>query len=193
MRRILILSTLAVLLTLQASAGVDPDPDGVGVYFDIDAETVHLSVDPLVIFEAYVILTNPSANQLEAFEFYYEFVAPPGMEGFVFRLSYVFPDCPNCIVFIENEIIVGLPAPVSLNNPHVLMVQQFMLLAPLEGQFFLGPLSGGLGQLAYYSEGEMIIMHPSSGSPDLPVAMVNGEGVVPVEKTTLGSLKALFR
>ena len=193
MRILLVLSLLAIFFIPQASAVIDPDPDGIGVYFDVNAETVHLSVDPSVVFEAYVILTNPSANQIEAFEFLYELVVPPGMEGFVFTLNSYFPDCINCVFIFDDEIVVGLPIPVSLNNPHILMVQQFLLVAPLEGQFFLGLTSGEYGQLAYLSEGEMITMHPSSGNPDLPVAMINGEGVVPIERTTLGSLKALFR
>ena len=196
MRMLLVLLVIVALAPPNASSVVDPDPDGIGVYFDVNAENVHTWVGPTVVFDAYVILTNPSANELEAFEFLYDLVVPPGMEGLVFRLSYTFPDCPNCFEFFENEVVLGLPAPVSLENPHVLMHLQYILLAPVEAQFFLGPTSGEpgtSGQLAYWSEAGMITMHPSSGHSSLPVAMINSEGVVPVTETTFGSLKALYR
>lgn len=196
MRILLAISLSAVFFLPQAAAVVDPDPDGIGIYFDLNADIVHTWVDPSVVFNAHVILTNPSATELQAFEFFYALTAPPGMEGLVFRLSYWFPDCPNCLFVFENEVVLGLPVPVPLANPHVLMNLQYLLLAPLDAQFFLGPTSGEPGTsglLAYWSEAGVIPMNPSSGNPDLPVAMVNSEGVVPVEETTLGSLKALFR
>jgi len=74
------------------------------------------------------------------------------------------------------------------------MTHQYLLLMEVPVDFYLGP-APGLGNPVYSgASGEAIPLGISSGSPDLPVAQINGGcQVVPVEATTFGSLKSLYR
>ena len=205
MRTQMALLILFALSASQASAVTDPHPNGIGVYFDLNADTWQVWSGPNIPINTYVILTIPTGEEILGYEFAYRISVTPGMENMFFRLGMEFPDfvptdinLPNYEIF-GDEVAVGpfAPAHMSGSSAVVLLTWQFMFLSPaMEVEFFLGPTSGEgptQGQLAYYSEAGIVPMHPSSGNHLLPVAMVNGEGVVPTTETSFGSLKALFR
>lgn len=201
---------ILVLLSLAAMAGatVDPDPDQIGIYFDLEAETTCIDAMPNVPFDAYFIITNPT-SEVSAFAFSLCYDLPPGMEGMIFRLSQAWPSgcgidiTPVIIDECEGGIIRGCPAPLPPGpGGVVVMTEQYFLLADMTVEFRLGPTyaydnAGSIVETPpHYAgpDGEIISLGISSGSPDLPVAQVNGEcQVVPVENATFGRVKGLYR
>lgn len=204
MRTHMALLILLALTVPQASAVADPDPDGIGVYFDMSADILQIMMEPGVPFFAHVILTNPSAGDLLAYEFSYRIEVPLGLESMFVRLGLLFPDfVPGDITLpfydiFDDEIALGpFPSAHIPGSPAVLLLTwQFLLLVPMDASFYLGPTSGengSTGQMAYETETGFVTMNPSTGNPEFPVATINGDWVIPVTETTFGSLKALYR
>lgn len=197
------LKALFILLTIfvsSAQATVDPDPDGIGVYFDAEADIHEIVVPVSVPFFAYVILTNPSAPEIMGYEFSATRAIPAGMETMVFVLDEIWHGY-NEILPVEppeqgGNFMIGWGTPEPTSPATILVTWQIMLLAPLVMDFHIGPSTGDFGtngQLTYDTPTGPVSMHVSSGAPALPVATVNGSGIVPASSTSFGSLKALFR
>ena len=198
MRFLLALLIIIALAAPNAQAVVDPDPDGIGVYFDLNADITETVAMPSLPFDAYVILTNPTSAEIYGISFSFNINVPPESEAFLFRLSYdvVFGCIAPHLDFhpFYGDVWCGGTEPIPGSPAVVLLRWQFMLLAPVSAEFYLGqsnrpdPLPS-----AYQSEAGWVPMHVSSGDPALPVAMINGTGVVSTEATTFGRLKALYR
>jgi hypothetical protein len=192
MRTTLILG-LVLLTAGAACAQIDPDPDGIGLYFDEEATQACASVAPFTQFDAYLCLTRPSS--------------PNGASGFECRL--VEPanvlrvyDSSNSLgksVLSPPDYLVGLHAPLPAADVVVLLQLQFLnLQTTTRNEFFLAPIARpSLPGTACYADGAdprlLIPMHPSSGSWDLPVAVINGEcDVVANEDSAWGRVKRLY-
>ncbi|MEZ4386904.1 MAG: hypothetical protein R3D98_04895 [Candidatus Krumholzibacteriia bacterium] len=63
--RYLAIAALCLLAT-TAYAELDPVPDGIGIYADLDATEVSISAHPFELFPVYLLLTNPSQDGLMA-------------------------------------------------------------------------------------------------------------------------------
>lgn len=197
----IVIAVLAILtIAAAATATVDPDPDQIGVYFDLKAETTCMDVGISVPFFAYVIITNPTA-EVQGFSFAICHEAPPGMEGLVFRLASSWPtECPPPIdtsiidwCNLGHAQICYSPVP-PVPGGVVVMPFQYLLLGDVPVKFYLGPTAGGEAPGYLDPDGAFIPLGISSGSPDLPVAQVNGDcSVVPVEESTFGRVKAIYR
>jgi len=186
-----------------SNATVNPDSDEIGVYFDTNADTVCMSVAPSIPFSAYLIITNPSSAEVWGIEFSMctEFIG--GDESLLFRLSEVwsagFIDHPVEWDWCLDGRAIGFYEPVPQVGENVVLVQlQFMLLAEMGVEFYIGPhpvetIEDGLP--AYEGVGGVVLpLGISSGDPNLPVAAVNGEcNVVSVESKTFSGLKCLYR
>ncbi len=203
MRRLLILFILAAFSVPQASAVIDPDPNGIGVYFDLAADQNQTWAPANVPFFAFVILTNPTGDEIQGFEFAYHISVPPGMEALLLRLQMGWPpqvllDLTLPIYDTFSDEIVGVTStPIPASSAVILLTWQFLLLAPpMEAQFYLGPTCGEIssnGRLTFVSETGPVAMNLSTGGPDIPVAIINGDAVVPIASSSFGSLKALYR
>ena len=113
MKRLVVLLMVSIMAT-SAFAVVDPDPDMIGIYFDVNADENCYNNIANVPFFAYAILTNPTGD-VEAFEFVYENIVPAGMEGLTFQLATNLP--PDTIDIgsgtpLRGNIIAGLAAPL---------------------------------------------------------------------------------
>ena len=200
MRRLIALTILATLIAPAAHAAIDPDPDGIGVYFDLNADVYEIAMGPSVPFNAYIIVTNPTGTGIQGYEFSRIITVPPGMEGMFFTLVEIWHGY-NDIHPVEppglgNDFMISFGTPIPATPTVTLVTWQFMLLAPMIVDFYLGPSSGEFGTnglLVYESPTGPVPLHVSSGDPALRVATVNGTGVVPVTMTSFGSLKALYR
>jgi len=199
---LLVLLILAAASVPQASAVIDPDPDGIGVYFDLAADQNQTGAPASVPVFAYVILTNPTGDEIQGFEFAYHISVPPGMEALLFRLQMGWPpEVPLDLTLpiydtFSDEIVAVTSTPIPASSAVILLTWQFLLLAPMETNFFLGPTSGeppSNGRLTYVSETEPVAMNLSTGGPDVPVATINGDAAVPISSSTFGSLKTLYR
>lgn len=191
---------IGLLVAGSGYAAVDPDPDQIGVYFDLEAETVCREASANVPLYAYIIITNPTSDVLGSY-FTVCSEVPPGFEAMLFTLPRIWPEgCPPPIdTSIIDECQLGYmyscyepitPGPGGV----VVMTHQYMLLGDIPVDFYVGPLPGGDFPAYRGADDAIIPLGISSGSPDLPVAQINGDcRVVPVETATFGRLKGLYR
>ncbi len=199
--KIVFAALLMFLITGSAVAVVDPDPNSLGVYFDLNADVNYLDVAPNTVFSAYIMLTNPTWDNILAFEFGYELVVPAGMEGMIFRLATILPPTVNPNIFpgfLRGEYIYGISFPYPINEATVLVEWQILIVAPMTIEFFLGPSSipGLPGGLPVIMNADEVLMSVgvSSGDVNLSVAEINtGYQPVTVESATWGDVKSLFR
>jgi hypothetical protein len=203
------LLSLVILAALAAGAsaqlnhpynevGIHTVPDPVG------CETAQVAAAPFTTFTAYVVLTNPYNDDLGrpvttvgGFEFSLQ--VPPS----VFVLSAQYP--PGCVGFPPPppDFITGCDTPVSAGAA-VLMTFVFMPTTVETVFFHLGPLQTMPpffpGQMAFADDDFSVhVMHPVSGSADVPVFAVNWDGemsfcaTIPARDAAFGSVKALYR
>ncbi len=189
------------LVTSSALAVVDPDPDMMGIYFDLNADENCLTISPNIPFFAYLILTNPTSSGISAYEFGLDVVVPAGMEGLIFQLSTYtyggfdwFPDYPGVL---GGDYIVGLSSPYPAAPATPLHVWQYMLLSPMPVEIYIHspstPSIPGDLPIVLTDEGHLMQVGLSTGGPDIPVATVNTDCVVGVDEVNFGSIKALYR
>ncbi len=202
MRLLLIVFASAWIYLPSTVLGViDPDTDQVGVYFDLDGNTNAIEVEPGVPFNAYVLITRPSAP-VHGYFFSYRLEVTPGSEDQVFRLANTLPagddnfsDCTSTDKMF-GCYNVGLSSPLPVGDTVVAVGWQYMTLTFLAIDFYLGPVDPSIyaGESpAYEIGGGLSVLGISSGSADLPVARVNGLAPVGVQSVTFGSIKATFR
>lgn len=194
---------LMYLLPAVAFATVDPDPDGIGIYFDTEATSVCATVTPAVPFSVYLVITNPTAAEVWGIEFTMCAEVVGGHQSHLFRLGDTwytrFIDLGLVYDWCTDGRVVSFlePAP-RVGDQVVLVGVQYMLLADVGVDFFLGPHpaeSVADGLPAYLDgNGTVVPLDVSSGDPRLPVAQVGGDcSVVPVATSTFGRLKATYR
>lgn len=189
------------LVSSSALAVIDPDPDMMGIYFDLNADENCLTIGASTPFNAYLILTNPTSSGITGYEFGLDVVVPAGMEAMIFTLanySYCesewFPEYP---VGMGGEYIVGLRSPCPTAPATVIHVWQYMLLHVIPVEMYIHSISNPSipGDLPIVQTGESHLMQVglSTGGPDIPVATVNTDCVVGEQEVNFGNVKALFR
>jgi hypothetical protein len=191
-----------VLLPTAALATVDPDPDQIGVYFDLEADVTCLDALPSLPFYGYVTITNPT-DEVWAASFCLEVRTPPGYEGLMFTMATIWPEpCYPPIQPVEyGDCILGghyvCPDPITPTGDRVIvMTFHYLLLEIFPVEFYLTPADyvpyPGLGYEG--AGGQWVSLGLSTGSPDLPVAQLNGDcSVVAAEAATFGRMKAMYR
>ena len=200
----LVVLLLASLIATSAFAVIDPDPDMMGIYFDRDANDNCLTIGSSVPFNVYIILTNTSAPAINAYELNLNVVVPAGMEGSVFRLATAIADGVVTGVDVGTngplggDFIVGLGLSLPAQPALILHSFQYMLLAPMSVEYFIGassiPSIPGVYPVVQNAEGSILMqVGQSTGGPDVAVATVNFDCVVGVEDASFGSVKSLFR
>jgi hypothetical protein len=199
---------LAMLVT-GASAQLNHPYNEVGVYTvpdPVGCETAQVAVAPFTPFTVYVVLTNPYNAELErpvttvgGFEFSLD------VPSSVFVLGAQYP--PGCIWMPPPppDYQSGCPVPVT-GGVAVLMTISFM---PLTGEtvfLLLGPLvtmpPSLPGAMAFADPDDDLslhVMHPVSGSFEVPVFAINWYGemsfceTIPARAKSFGGVKALYR
>ena len=179
-------------LLLPASgtwAQVDPDPDGIGIYFDQEATIVAITAGTGDFVQAYLVGTNLS--QIGDIDYWESHVCPDqgaSVSGtpygsYNYAMNMPGDPCWSCVALSPDP-----PVPA----------QEITLLAGLEIQILdgsapIGLFVGGEDRYRIHGSPDEHAMYPSSGSPDLPVAMINGDAPVPVEMGTWGAVKSVYR
>lgn len=200
MKSLQVLFAVCLIPTL-AFAVIDPDPDMMGIYFDLNADENCLTIGASIPFNAYLILTNPTSSGITAYEFGLEVVIPEGMISRIFRLadtSYCYNECfPNYPGILGGDYIVGLPAPCPGGPATVLHLWQYMLLEVMPVELYIHapstPSIPGELPIVLTEDGVLMQVGLSTGGPGIPVATVNTDCVVGVEEANFGSIKALYR
>jgi len=202
----LVVLLLVSLMAGSAFAVTDPDPDMIGIYFDLNANDNCKVIGPSIPFNAYLILTNTTAPAVSAYEVGYTNVVPSGMESMLFRLASTIAngavsglDLGDSSDILAGDHIVGLAAPLQAGPATVLHAWQFMILSPdLTMEMFIGAASqsslpGTFPVILNASDSTLFTAGQSTGGIDTPVATVNLPCVVGVEDASFGSVKSLFR
>ncbi len=196
----LVVLLLVSLMATTAFAGIDPDPDMLGVYFDTDANMNCTTATPNVPFPAYITITNPTSAEVHGLECGYEVVVPAGMDGLFFRLGNSLPagavDLGNSDDKLIGDYVVGLASPLPGNGAVQFVSWNLMLLGAFPVDIFLGPstiqsIDDGLP--AYEIGGAIRSLGLATGGVGTPVASINGDCPVAVEEASFGSVKSLFR
>ncbi len=197
MKKIALVLMITAVLTGNAFAQLDPDDDGIGVYFDPCACVNCLTLDAGEHL-GYLVITHPTS--------------PMGVLGWECKMWAEGPAFITSVELLgnavdvgtrENEYIVGLADP--LYNPYsfpaivVAMVNVFITDTTEPINFYIDGVyfpSHESGQPAYLDGSDNTIIKPlqqSTGGPDFPVATINGECAVATESTTIDGIKALYR
>lgn len=177
------------LFVSPALAGLDPDTDSMGIYFDTAGNTNCLS-GPLafVPFNAYLLLMNP-ANVTNSFECS---VTRQGAPHFV--LSTGFPGSGENWCQSPDCYQVGGGANYIVTGDAMLLAQWSIMLASSgDLLFYIRGVSGDLPVVS--GDGIPRLCGVASGNVNLPVAGVNDGGNCPVSEqvSSFGSVKSLFR
>ncbi len=194
-----LLSTLAIVALMApiASAQLDPDPDGVGIYFDLGGN-VNCDVAPVgAPLDTYLLLTNASAAA--------------GVFGWECRIDYT----PGVYILAWTlqgsainagtipEFAVGIAVPLPWQPAIHLMTITVGVFAPDPIELWIFPLYlPSIPGVPCYADGadpgNLIEMRQSTGGPPLgdpPVCVINGDcpDPIPTEDATWGSVKNLYR
>lgn len=207
----LVVLLLVSLMASSAFADFDPDPNGIGVYFDVEALDNCLVVGPSVQFNAYLILTNTTAPSVSAYEVGYTNMVPAGEENSLFRLASLIAngvvsglDLGDSSDILAGDHIVGLAAPLVASNATILHTWTFMLTSPtITMEMYISEASqssiDGIYPVVLNADDSTLFQaYHSTGLDEEgnanPVATVNiDDCVVGVEEVSFGSVKSLFR
>lgn len=195
----LVIVLLALALPVASAAVIDPDPDLLGIYFDTQADINCLQVDSGTSFSAFVILTNPSAGSIDAFEFGYENEFDSNYYGMLALLGAILP--PGSINVGSGDAsggdyIVGLASPMPPATALVLCTWEYLVLDKFPVLMYLGPsstpsLPGGL-PVVQEAGGDLMTVELLTGNANRPVAAVNSACGSQVD-LQWGALKSTFR
>jgi len=179
------------VFVVPALAGVDPDTDSMGVYFDPAGNANCVTAPPFAQLQAYLLLMNP-AGPTNGFECQVTLLGAP---HFILATTFAgggenWCQSPDCFA-------VGASAHYSVVNGAALLVTwTVMLAAPGELVFRIGPidnpsLPGGLPVVT--GNGVLRLCGVASGDVNVPVAGINTTCSVSGEISTFGEVKTLFR
>lgn len=202
--KILLVLLISCCMTVPAFSVEDPDPDVLGIYFDLNADDNCLTVGTVPYF-AYLILSNPTFETVNAYEFSFLNCVCTGTEHTFFMTA---SNIAHGVVQgvdvgvhdkIRGDYIVGLSEPLMTTPATILHSWQYYCSAIQPIYMFIGPssvpsLPDGLPVVQNADGSILISCRTSSGSVDLPVASVNAdECAVATEHCSWGDLKALYR
>jgi hypothetical protein len=180
------------LMATAAFAGIDPDTDSFGIYFDSANNNNCVSANPFTPFPVYLVLMNP-ASATNGFECT---VTPTGAPFFALSTTLGGTGALD-VDASANGFAVGAAAnyPV-VNGGMTLVTFSYMVqaVAPLEFRITKASIPSMTGNLPVVTgDGILRRCGVASGDVTMPVATVNGGCPVPAETTTFGAVKSLFR
>jgi hypothetical protein len=197
MKKLLALAAIA-LLAGSAFAQIDPDPDGMGVYFDmeglVNCQEVAFTGGPQFV-NAYLLLTNPSGAQVLAWEARVISDIASLSPG-----SWVLNGGLN--VGTDPDFIVGMGSNAHLvTGPTVLLASRSVMFFMITGEYAIFTVKGVPGSASFPDgtpgyQAVLGVMTPAqspTGSFDAPQSFVNGScSVVANEDMAWGSVKSLY-
>ncbi len=203
MKKLVVLLGLVMFVATSAFAVVDPDPNSVGIYFDMEADTFCAPLTAFVQFELYVIATNSTYDTFYGFETRIDPVSNSGGKPVVISKTPVTPGASGSDLY--GELMYGFTAPVSAAPAQVLCTLVMGVYDPAitSIDFYLRTVAQSsmpeLGlPILLVQPTEMVNFGTSAGFDEmgelLPVAQMGDAcGVVDVEGSTWGSVKSLYR
>lgn len=181
---------LASLVASTAFAGLDPDPDMMGLYFDTNGDVVCTAAAFLAHVPAYILYTNPTIPSTRGFECAINKTAGNS------SLTWSFP-LPSTNVGVGSSIIVGYSVPMPTTAATLMATCDIFFLDFTPVDFFIGPSvpsSNSMGLPMVMLE-DFSLKTVGTSVLDGPCAQINAPVCLPVanEDATFGEVKALFR
>ncbi len=191
----IVIATLIVALTAATAwAQLDPGPDGIGIYTDLEGLSNSLVADEGVI-TLYVLATGISdPDGIQGWEFGLRF------DGALEYIGFAIPYPCWSVVYYPTFAAIATTAPLD-NAPVIHLVTLYFTVTGSEpGNIYVehgyAPPggSGGTYMPVYYSDADHVhILYPSSGGIELPVFRLNAEAPVATESMAWSHVKALYR
>ena len=195
MKQVVIALILVTCVAGYAQAVLDPDEDGIGVYFDPCGGSNCVDLGPGEQL-AYLLITHPSAPMgVAGWECSVNLEGPVGFTFFELEGQNI------NIASLPGEFIVGLSEP--LINPYsfpVVVIAQIHVnvldtSAPVDfyiGSTYFHSLPNKVPAYVDGGTGKLKELRQSTGGPDFPVASINGNCAVATETETWGGIQALY-
>jgi len=189
---------IALVVFPSLSQGqIDPDPDGLGIYFDLGARKVSSIVSSAnTPVTAYVILSNPT---LEGQLIHWEAIASTsgvaavsGYPTYGTNMTYNMPGGVSTWVL---NVVCGIDSPPLNQGINVLAELEIWVFDPSGPiELKLSPY-GEIGSPAYYIRdgGGWATCNSPVGDWGLPLAVINGAPPVRGERTAWDNVKATYR
>ena len=115
MKKLVVLLT-SLLIASSAMAVVDTDPDGIGIYFDVTADTNYVDAVLNTMVDCHLIISNATSTAVAGWEctLIWNDAALPVMGGYTYNGSAL-----NIVT--EPEFVVGLGAPIPTADATILV------------------------------------------------------------------------
>jgi hypothetical protein len=190
MKMLLTTVVMLALAVTAAQAGLDPNTDSFGVYYDMAGNTISRSVPVFHLYDAYLLVANPSAA-IDGFECA---VTRSGAPHFVLSTDLGTDATDEDTASDVYRVQRASPYP-GASGAIVLVHWQLLQQAATPMFFYIGPAEPASlpGAIAVLRNGGALRLGWSlSGSPTLPVACVNWYCIAE-EHSSFGAVKSLFR
>jgi hypothetical protein len=197
MKKFALVLLATMLVASSAFAQLDPDDDGIGVYFDPCACVNCLTLDA-GSYPAYLVITHPTSPVGV-----YGWEAKLTVEGPAYIVDMAFEGLAINVATRPDEYIVGLAEPIY--NPYsfpaiVCAIMDVLITdsaAPvnfyIDGVYFHSLPTRVPAYLDGADLESIKELRQSTGGPTFPVATINGECAVAVESESWDGVKALYR
>ncbi len=196
MKKTALVLIVVLLMAANGFAQLDPDDDGIGVYFDPCAcvNCITMDVGPQ---KAFLVITHPTS--------------PQGVGGWECKMWMEGPAAMTGVDLQGQEINIGT-APeyvVGTVDPQINPYTYPAIVVAVIDFFIIdtdSPITFWIDGIRFHSLDEKVPAYldgadvelikelkQSTGGRDFPVATVNGDCAVAVENESWGGVKALFR
>ncbi len=193
MKKIAALFCLITLGSTSALAVIDPDPDMMGMYWDLDADTPCML--PLAApVNLYIILTNPSMDAIGGFECGFTMEAP--VAPYILSATFANPQALDVAPGFQN-FIVGFGAPTICTEATLLVTLNVGNFAGVEVYFYLheatpASIEGSLPVILLTDESLINVGISDLGNGVTAVQSIM-ECIVATDDTSWDSVKAMYR
>lgn len=191
MKIFLILAAFAV----PAFAQLDTEPDGIGIYADLEATQVSINAEPGVITPVYLLATNVS-QEGGIMSWAAQIVVPPNAEILAWNIDGTamnFSSPPHFVVARPSDHHPQAPV-ILLMTFYIQMTDSDPAYFYVQGTEYAGsyPWDSAPVYLAYEDYYTPFFMHCFPNGLEEPVFAVNGD-LTPTQATTWSEVKALFQ
>lgn len=198
MKKLVVLLCLASLTVAGSGfAQADPDPNGIGLYFDADATITCVDLAPDFVnpqMIGYLVITNPTESSgIAAFECNLSLVGAAALGSPQWTV-------PAINVGTGGDLLVGFSAPLPAAPVVVLAQYSATIFAPAPAQIFITPVQNTEptvpGEMVYSpadDPGNFQILRQSTGGIDVAVFVINGDCPVASDNDTWGGVKSMYR
>lgn len=193
MKRLLVLG-LTLLMASNAMAQVDPDPNGIGLFFDT-GYTNRCGTVAGGMAAVYLVASNISMTGLAGWEVQ---VRAEGAGAMFLNATLAGQGPIN--LWVAPEFQVGLGVPMVAQPNLLLATLNYFVMAPSPVILKVGPtdhVQSIPGEACYadmVDVGILVKFQPPQGSWTLPAAILNGAcDIVDAQEETWGGVKGMFR